>query len=70
VRVERTGSNTSGDLLRLLPYLANEGAVRTGGLRRGQWITTGSWTGNTLGFAGSVVDVEFSTAGNASLRFA
>lgn len=25
VRVEKTGSNTSGDLLRLLPYLANEG---------------------------------------------
>ena len=70
VRVERTGSNTSGDLLRLLPYLANEGAARTGGLRRGQWITTGSWTGNTLGFAGSAVDVEFSTAGNVSLRFA
>jgi len=70
VRVERTGSNTSGDLLRLLPYLANEGAARTGGLRRGQWITTGSWTGNTLGFAGSTVDVEFSTAGNVSLRFA
>ena len=34
VRVERTGSNTSGDLMRLLPWLANEGAARTGGLRR------------------------------------
>jgi 2-keto-4-pentenoate hydratase len=40
VRVERTGSNTSGDLMRLLPYLANEGAARTGGLKRGDWITT------------------------------
>jgi 2-keto-4-pentenoate hydratase len=70
VRVERTGSNTSGDLLRLLPYLANEGALRTGGLRRGQWITTGSWTGNTLAVAGSAVDVEFSFAGRVSLRFA
>ena len=27
VQVERTGSNTSGDLMRLLPYLANEGAA-------------------------------------------
>ena len=33
VRVERTGSNTSGDLMRLLPWLANEGAARTGGLK-------------------------------------
>jgi 2-keto-4-pentenoate hydratase len=70
VRVERTGSNTSGDLLRLLPYIANEGAARTGGLRRGQWITTGSWTGNTFASAGSAVDVEFSTAGRVILRFA
>lgn len=69
VRVERTGSNTSGDLLRLLPFLANEGASRTGGLKRGDWITTGSWTGNTLASAGSVVDVQFSTAGRVNLRF-
>ena len=70
VRVERTGSNTSGDLLRLLPWLANEGAARTGGLRKGQWITTGSWTGNTLACPGSVVEVIFSTAGRVDLRFA
>ena len=70
VRVERTGSNTAGDLLRLLPWLANEGAARTGGLRKGQWITTGSWTGNTLASSGSVVEVNFSTAGRVDLRFA
>jgi len=70
VRVERVGSNTSGDLVKLLPWLANEGAVRTGGLRKGQWITTGSWTGNTLASAGSVVDVAFSTVGGVGLRFA
>lgn len=69
VRVERTGSNTSGDLLRLLPFLANEGAARTGGLKRGDWVTTGSWTGYTLASAGSVVDVQFSTAGKVNLRF-
>jgi 2-keto-4-pentenoate hydratase len=70
LRVERTGSNTSGDLLKLLPYLANEGAPRTGGLRAGQWITTGSWTGNTLATADSTVEVSFSTAGRVDLRFA
>jgi 2-keto-4-pentenoate hydratase len=69
VRVERTGSNTSGDLLRLLPWLANEGAARTGGLRKGQWITTGSWTGYTLASPGSTVEVNFSTAGRVDLRF-
>lgn len=69
VRVEATGSNTSGNLLRLLPWLANEGSARTGGLFAGQWITTGSWTGYTLAMAGSRVDVRFSTIGDVGLRF-
>jgi len=69
VRVERTGSNTSGDLMRLLPWLANEGAARTGGLKAGQWVTTGSWTGLSLASAASCVDAEFSTVGRADLRF-
>ena len=71
VRVERTASNTAGtDLLRLVLFLANQGAARTGGLKRGSWITTGSWTGYTLASAGSAVKVRFSTAGSVSLRFA
>ncbi len=70
VRVERIGSNTSGDLLRLLPYLANEGAGRTRGLKRGDWITTGSWTGNIQAMAGSSVHAHFGTAGEVSLQFA
>lgn len=70
VRVERTGSNTAGDLIRLLPWLANEGASRTEGLRKGDWITTGSWTGNTLAAAGSTAEARFSTAGVVALRFA
>ncbi len=69
VRVERTGSNTSGDLLKLLPWLANQGAARTGGLRQGQWITTGSWTGNTLADAHSDAEAGFSTVGPVDLRF-
>jgi 2-keto-4-pentenoate hydratase len=69
VRVERTGSNTSGDLMRLLPWLANEGAARTGGLKKDQWVTTGSWTGVSRAIAGSQVDVKFSTAGEVNLRF-
>jgi 2-keto-4-pentenoate hydratase len=69
VRVERTGSNTSGDLLKLIPWLANQGAARTGGLRAGQWITTGSWTGYTLATANSVVNVHFQHAGKVDLRY-
>jgi 2-keto-4-pentenoate hydratase len=70
VAVERTGSNTSGDLLRLLPYLANEGAARTGGLKAGQWVTTGSWTGNTPALRGAHAEANFAHAGKVSLRFA
>jgi len=70
VREERTGSNTSGDLLRLLPYLANEGASRTGGLRSGQWITTGSWTGNTPAAPASYAEAVFEHVGTVALRFA
>lgn len=69
VRVERLGSNTSGDLMRLMPWLANEGAARTGGLKAGQWVTTGSWTGATTATAGASVDVRFATAGQVTLRF-
>ncbi len=70
IRVERTGSNTSGNLLKLLPWLANHGVARTGGLHAGQWITTGSWTGNTPAMAGSSVDVTFTHAGRVTLHFA
>jgi 2-keto-4-pentenoate hydratase len=69
VRVERTGSNTSGNLMRLLPWLANEGAGRTGGLKAGEWVTTGSWTGVSLGMAGAEVKVVFSAAGEVDLKF-
>ena len=69
VRVEKVGSNTAGDLLRLLPWLASEGAARTGGLQAGQWITTGSWTGNTPAEKLSAVDVQFMSLGRVEVRF-
>jgi 2-keto-4-pentenoate hydratase len=69
--MEKTASNPAGtDLVRLLVFLANEGAARTGGLKKGDWITTGSWTGNTPVAAGANVDVKFAHAGDVSLRFA
>lgn len=71
VAVERTASNPGGtDLLRLLTYLANEGSKRTGGLHKGQWITTGSWTGATWLQAGDKAEIHFSTAGDLNVQFA
>ncbi len=72
VQMERTASNSAGTdtQLRLVLHMANEASARTGGLKRGSWITTGSWTGNTFASAGSPVNVHFSTAGDVSLRFA
>jgi 2-keto-4-pentenoate hydratase len=70
VRVEGTGTNPGGhDLIRLLVFMANEGSARTGGLKAGDWITTGSWTGATWTTAGSEVVAEFSRAGRAVMQF-
>jgi 2-keto-4-pentenoate hydratase len=69
IRYEGVGTNTSGDLLRLLPWLANAGAARTGGLYASQWITTGSWTGYTLAMSGSTADAHFANGGSVGLRF-
>ncbi len=71
VRVEATGSNSAGtDLLRLVVWMANEGQFRTGGLRAGDWITTGSWTGRSLAIAASEVIARFSTFGEVQISFA
>jgi 2-keto-4-pentenoate hydratase len=70
VRFEGTASNAAGtDLLRLVTWLANEGSYRTGGLKAGQWITTGSWSGKELATAGSVVHVRFSRFGDVTVQF-
>jgi 2-keto-4-pentenoate hydratase len=67
LRVEN-GVNPAGpDLIRLVTWLANQ--KRTGGLRKGQWVTTGSWTGKTLADAGSSVHVHFSHFGEVSIQF-
>jgi len=64
-------SNSAGtDLLRMIVFLANEGAERTGGLEAGTWITTGSWTGNDFATAGQAVEVNFTTVGTVKMQFA
>ena len=64
------GKNAAGpDLLRLVEWLANHGANRTGGLKAGQWITTGSWMGKTLATPGSTVHVHFNHFGDVRAKF-
>jgi 2-keto-4-pentenoate hydratase len=70
VRVQARGSNGAGsDLVRLLVWLANEGQYRTGGLKAGDWVTTGSWTGKTLAEAESRCHVHFEHFGSVALSF-
>ena len=60
-------SNPAGDPLRLLVWLANEGALSLGGLRAGQWVTTGSCTGTVLVARGTAVVADFPALGRAEL---
>jgi 2-keto-4-pentenoate hydratase len=61
-----TGSNPAGDLVRLVVWLANHCAGR-GGLKAGQLVTTGSWTGLIEAPPGSRVVAEFAGLGRAEL---
>ena len=65
----RTG-NPAGDMIRLIEWLANEGSRWAGGLRAGQFVTCGSWTGKTLAPAGARALVSFPGLGEAALAFA
>jgi 2-keto-4-pentenoate hydratase len=58
--------NPAGDMIRLIVWLANEGAVWAGGLKAGQIVTCGSWTGVTEAAAEAPVTVTF--AGLAPVR--
>jgi 2-keto-4-pentenoate hydratase len=71
IRFEGTASNTAGtDLLRLVIWLADEGQHRTGGLKEGDWITTGSWCGKFTASPDSEVRVSFSSFGTVQIYFA
>lgn len=70
VRVTRGKNAAGGDLLRLVQWLANEAQHRTGGLRAGQWITTGSWTGKIFAESGSTVTARFPQLAEVRVRFA
>ncbi len=68
-QMQRTG-NPAGDMIRLVEWLANEGSVWAGGLKAGQFVTCGSWTGKTLAPPAAHATVSFPGLGEAELRFA
>jgi 2-keto-4-pentenoate hydratase len=61
--------NPAGDMIRLIVWLADEGAVWAGGLKAGQIVTCGSWTGITEATAGAPVTVTFAGFSPVVLRF-
>jgi 2-keto-4-pentenoate hydratase len=65
-----TWGNPAGDPLRLLAWLANDGARSLGGLRAGHCVTTGSCTGTVMVVPGTVVVVQLPGVGRAELHLA
>jgi len=66
--LQRTG-NPAGDMVTLVEWLANVGSVWAGGLKHGQWVTCGSWTGKTPAPAGAAVSVFFPGLGVAEAHY-
>lgn len=67
--VDARGSNPAGNLIRLLVWLANHAAARCGGLRRGDVVTTGSWTGMRFVTPDTHVAANFSGIGGVRVDF-
>ena len=62
-------ANPAGDMIRLIQWLADAGAHWAGGLRAGQYVTCGSWTGKDFLAPGAQAQVEFAHAGSVALEF-
>lgn len=67
--VKTATGNPAGAMLPLLVWLANTGAAWAGGLRAGQVVTTGSWTGADPVPAGGTGRVVFAHMGAAEVSF-
>lgn len=66
--IQRTG-NPAGDMVRLVVWLANVGSTWSGGLKAGQFVTCGSWTGKTLAGPTAHVRVRFPSLGEVALDY-
>jgi 2-keto-4-pentenoate hydratase len=69
VVLETKGGNPAGDLMRLVTWLANHLAERTGGLRAGDFVTTGSFIGMQPVGPAADVEIRLSGVGSAGVRF-
>lgn len=65
--LKAVGAHPFGDPLRLLPWLAKHCGERVGGLRKGDLVTTGAWTGLEPAKPGDEVVAKFPGIGEASV---
>jgi 2-keto-4-pentenoate hydratase len=66
--VKATGGHSFGNPARLLPWLAQHCQKRGLGLRAGDIVTTGAWTGLEIAEAGDEVTARFPGIGQATVR--
>ncbi len=65
---ERTGY-PFGDIMDLMVWLANTGSIWAGGLKAGQFVTCGSWSGANRVPAGATVRADFPGLGEAKITY-
>lgn len=70
LRVRERGTHPTVDPTRLLPAIAAHCALHADGLRAGDIVTTGSWTGMTHAAPGDAIRVHFPGIGSAQLALA
>ena len=68
--IETVGGNSAGDPVRLLVWMANEGARSFGGLHAGDVVTTGSCIGTVFVEPGSRSVARYGTMGTIELTVA
>lgn len=66
--VAAAGAHPFGDPFRLMPWIAAHCARRASGLRAGDVVTTGSWTGLEFVLPGQEVVARFPGVGEAAVR--
>ena len=67
--IKRRTANPAGNMMRLLLWLANTGTRWGGGLKAGQVVTTGSWTGKEFVDPEAEARVRFTRCGEVRVRF-
>ena len=68
LKLARVGTHPLGNPLALLPWAAGHCDRRFGGLRAGDLVTTGSWTGMVFAKPGDMIEARFPGIGEASVR--